>query len=55
MAKATKTYNKKQDFIALISMMSDTELNQWLKEHGKKPKPVMMYRIIDKDRDIKNE
>ena len=43
-----KTYNKKRDFIQLISSMSDKELNDYIKCHGSKPKPVIMCDIIDK-------
>lgn len=45
-----KTYNKKRDFIQLISSMSDKELNDYIKYHGSKPKPVIMCDIIDKSK-----
>lgn len=42
-----KTHNKRRDFIKLISSMSDTELNDFIKRNGKPPKPCIMARIID--------
>lgn len=44
-----KTHNKKEDFIKIISMMTNNELNDYIKRHGPDPKPVVMVRIIDKD------
>ena len=46
--KMAKTTEKKQHFIALISMMSNNELNDYIKRHGHGPKPVVMCRIVDK-------
>lgn len=43
-----RTTEKKQDFIALISMMNNNELNDYIKRHGHCPKPVVMCRIVDK-------
>jgi hypothetical protein len=43
-----KTTNKRQDFISLISMMSNNELNEYIKRHGHGPKPVVMCRIVSK-------
>ena len=49
-----KTYNKKRDFIATISAMSNTELNNYIKQYGSPPKPVVMCRIIgNKEKDKK--
>lgn len=45
---AKKTYNKKRDFIKLISSMSNNELNDYIKQHGSKPKPVNMVVIVNK-------
>lgn len=45
-----KTYNKKKDFIKIISSMNNTELNDYIKTHGSKPKPVVMCRIINKEK-----
>lgn len=45
----SKTHDKKRDFIQLLSMMSDTELNDYIKRHGKGPKPVVMCIIIEKE------
>lgn len=49
-----KTYNKKKDFIKIISSMSNTELNDYIKAHGCGPKPVVMCRIVDKSRKENN-
>lgn len=43
-----KTYDKKHDFIQIISSMSQNDLNDYIKRHGSEPKPVVMVRIIDK-------
>ena len=43
-----KTHEKKRDFIRLLCMMSDTELNDYIKRHGKGPKPVVMCRIVER-------
>ena len=47
MAKVTKTTENKQDFISFIASMSDTEINDYIKTHGKPPKKVTMIEIID--------
>lgn len=44
----TKTHNNKRDFINTISSMTNNELNDYIKTHGSKPKPVVMIKIIDK-------
>jgi len=44
-----KTHNNKKDFIQLLSSMSDTEINDYIKKNGKGPKPVVMCRIISKE------
>ena len=44
-----KTHNKKQDFIDKLASMSDTELNDFIKKYGKKPKPCNMVKIVDKN------
>ena len=46
-----KTHNKRNDFIQTLCMMSDTEINDYIKRHGKPPKPVVMCRIVDKSKD----
>lgn len=43
-----KTYDKKRDFIKIISSMTNNELNDYIKQYGSKPKPVVMCRIVDK-------
>ena len=42
-----KTYENKKDFIQLLIMMSDTEINDYIKRHGKGPKPVVMCTIVE--------
>ena len=54
MAKIKST-SKKRDFIAEISSMSDTELNDYIKAHGKPPKPIRLYHLINKEGGIDNE
>lgn len=44
-----KTHDKKDDFIKIISSMTDTEINDYIKAHGKGPKPVVMCRIIEEE------
>lgn len=44
----SKTHDKKKDFIQIISSMDNNELNNYIKRHGPDPKPVVMFRIIDK-------
>lgn len=43
-----KTHDNKKDFIQLLCMMSDTELNDYIKRHGKGPKPVVMCTIVER-------
>ena len=47
MAKVTRSTENKQDFISFIASMSDTEINDYIKIHGKPPKKVTMIEIID--------
>lgn len=44
-----KTKNNKKSFIQILSMMSDTEINDYIKRHGKPTKKVEMCRIINKN------
>lgn len=44
-----KTDEKKRDFIKLIASMSDTEINDYIIQHGKPPKLVVMARVKNKD------
>ena len=46
-----KTHKNKKDFIQLLSMMSDTEINDYIKRHGKGPKPVVMCTIVKDTKD----
>ena len=50
-----KTYDKKRDFIRLISSMTNNELNEYIKQHGSDPKPVVMCRIIDDENKSKKK
>lgn len=50
-----KSTNKKRDFIEIISSMTDTELNDYIKSNGKPPKPVRLYHIINKKGAASNE
>ena len=49
-----KSTAKKRDFIALLAQMSDNDINEYIKVHGKPPKKVLLYRLIKKE-DDKNE
>lgn len=42
-----KTYDNKRDFIQLIASMSQTEINDYIKRHGKPPKMVMMFHNVE--------
>ena len=44
-----KTHNSKKDFIKILSSMTDTEINDYIKKYGKGPKPVIMCTIVNKD------
>ncbi len=46
-----KTHDNKKDFIQLLCMMSDTEINDYIKRHGKGPKPVVMCTIVERSDD----
>lgn len=45
-----KTYNKKRDFIELLSSMDNNQINEYIKKYGSKPKPVNMVVVIDKNK-----
>lgn len=45
MAK-NKPKEKRRDFIKILSSMSDVEINDFIKSHGKPPKPVIMCRVV---------
>lgn len=47
-----KTYDKKKDFIMLISSMTDKELNDYIKRNGSEPKKIPLCYSIDKDGNI---
>lgn len=42
----SKSHDKKRDFIKILSSMSDTEINDYIKTYGKGPKPVIMCTIV---------
>ena len=50
-----KTYDKKEDFIKLLASMSHNDINDYIKRHGKAPKPVLAIRVVDKKDTIFNE
>ena len=50
MASVKKSTDNKQDFIQFIAQMNNTEINDYIKAHGKPPKKVAMYDIIDKSK-----
>lgn len=50
-----KTYDKKEDFIKLLASMSHNDINEYIKRHGKAPKPVLAIRVVDKKDTIYNE
>lgn len=47
MAKVVKSTDKKQDFISFIASMSDTEINEYIKSHGKPPKKIEMIDVLE--------
>ena len=44
--------DKKKDFIELLASMSNDEINEFIKTHGKPPKKVLIYRLIDRNKKI---
>lgn len=42
-----KTHNKKKDFIKILTLMNDNQLNDYIKRYGIGPKPVQMCHIVD--------
>lgn len=44
-----KITNNKKDFIHIIANMSNAELNQYIKRHGSRPKPVLLCRDIEEE------
>ena len=52
----SKMYSqKRRDFIDVLTSMSQNEINEYIKTHGKPPKPILLYRLIEsiKDNDLK--
>ena len=47
MSKVKRTEQCKKDFISIISSMTDNEINEYIKAHGKPPKPIEMCTIIN--------
>lgn len=50
MGKVQKTTFKKQDFINLLTSMSHNEVNEYIKSHGKPPKKIRLYHLIDSEK-----
>lgn len=46
MGKVVKSTERKRDFIEFLSSVTDTELNDYIKIHGKPPKKVRMYHLV---------
>ena len=44
-----KSTKNKRDFIALLASMSDNEINDYIKAHGKGPKKVRMIIHVNPD------
>ena len=42
----------KPDFITQISGMDATQINNYIKTHGKPPKKVRMYHVVNKKKTI---
>lgn len=38
-----------RDFIDMVSKMTPEELNKFIKENGKPPKKVLLYKLIHKE------
>ena len=55
MGKVVHSTSKKRDFIEFISQMTDTKLNEYIKTHGKPPKKVRLYHLVNKERYTYNE
>jgi len=43
----------RKDFLDILTSMTDTELNDYIKAKGKPPKKVVMCRIVDKEKEAK--
>lgn len=50
MGKVQKTTFKKQDFINLLASMNHNEINEYIKSHGKPPKKIRLYHLIDNEK-----
>jgi hypothetical protein len=42
--------NKKEQFIRILTSMTNVELNDYIKSHGKGPKMVQMCVLVKKDK-----
>ena len=43
-----KTYNNKRDFIEQLMSMTDTEINDYIKQNGKQPKNINKINKMNK-------
>ena len=48
----SKTHDKKDDFIKLLASMSHNDINDYIKRHGKKPKPVLACRVVKENKSL---
>ena len=46
--KSRGSTNNRDSFLREIMSLSHYELNAYIKAHGKPPKPVRMYHLVDK-------
>ena len=44
-----KTYNDKEDFIEILSRMTDVEINDYIISKGKPPKKMLFCRVVNKE------
>ena len=43
-----KTHDNKEDFIHILSMMDQNEINDYIKRHGKRPKKTVLATLVKK-------
>lgn len=43
-----KTHENRRDFIKILSSMSHNDINDYIKQHGKRPKDVLLCTVRDK-------
>jgi len=49
------SHKKKNDFIQILMSMTDVEINEYIKSHGKPTKPVNMCRIVESKNNLGGE